>query len=123
MRNAYTHHEDVKNKHLKAVLEFFNNAHNKDDIPEDINETLKKGYELINLKNITQYQPGLLVEAMEAFQGSQEYDPAIIRKEKAEGKDETIMNMVYDHCSDEIICKYAISIPELIKFKHHNHKA
>ena len=66
-------HEDLKkNKNLKDLLECFKEAHHKNKTPENIDENLKKGYELINIKRLKTEPPDLLEEAFKVYDGGDE---------------------------------------------------
>ena len=131
----FDHQDFKKNKNLKDVLEFFKEAHHKNKIPENIDENLKKGYELVNIERLKKEQPELLEEAFKVYYGGDEHDAAVARKAKQEGKLEgklegkaegkaellvsIINSLIQDNFSDELICKYAnITIAELVKFKN-----
>jgi predicted transposase/invertase (TIGR01784 family) len=118
--DADLNHEDLKdNEDLKQWIEFFKSAHEKDSIPQSVDESVKKAYSMIEVAKLKKEHPDLLKTSEEFFASLTEHDQAVKEKVMEEANQGFAKKLIQDGMEiDKIIKLTGLSEEAVLKLKN-----
>lgn len=121
-------HEDLReNKPLKQWIEFFKSAHEQQETPPSVDESVRKAYQMIRVDTLKKEHPDLLKASDEFFASLTEHDQAVKEKGMEEGERKMRFQIAQNMCSkglsiQDIVSTTGLSTEEIQKIKEDTKK-
>jgi predicted transposase/invertase (TIGR01784 family) len=111
--------KDPRNKALFDTLEFFKAAHEKEEVPQDVAESLRKGYALVSVSQMKEEVPSILEEQTTFFASLQQHDSLLKQLGEERKATQIAKGMMEDGLPDSTIAKYTgLSLEALSAMRH-----
>jgi predicted transposase/invertase (TIGR01784 family) len=117
-------HEDLReNKPLKQWIEFFKSAHEQQETPSSVEESVKKAYQMIRVDTLKQEHPELLKASEDYFDTLTEHNKSVMDQGERKMQIQIAQNMYNKGLSiQDIVSTTGLSTEEVEKIKRDTKK-